>query len=337
MERNLRMSLKEWLPFFGVVLMLASCTEDERLPQTEDGYGLKLESVSLYEGGTSTRALLTDVDAVGLYLTKQNHAEYGSNPRCVYTRAGGGWSAGDNAPKINSANGGDATVYAFHPSGLTITREASGNHTVPVSVVAADDFLAASQTDYLLNWHSSTTAFGPYAVTTSNRSLSLSLKHTLAKVSLRVLKSEAATEKLTLKKVEILSPTNRIQIGNGVMNLATGALSGLSSTSQLTLTHSAGMVLATNSTAPNVTCLAAPMAASEPLLSFRLTVDVLPAGAGTPAELVFETGVVGTPQQWKAGKHYVYKVTVDKMGGGFSGVQMEDWQNDASQNTSIGI
>ena len=159
MERNLRMSLKEWLPFFGVVLMLTSCTEDERLPQTEDGYGLKLESVSLYEGGTSTRALLTDVDAVGLYLTKQNHAEYGSNPRCVYTRAGGGWSAGDNAPKINSANGGDAIVYAFHPSGLTVTREASGNHTVPVSVVAADDFLAASQTDYLLNWHSSTTPF----------------------------------------------------------------------------------------------------------------------------------------------------------------------------------
>ena len=114
MERNLRMSLKEWLPFFGVVLMLASCTEDERLPQTEDGYGLKLESVSLYEGGTSTRALLTDVDAVGLYLTKQNQfAEYGSNPRCVYTRAGGGWRAGDNAPKINSANGGRCYSLCF--------------------------------------------------------------------------------------------------------------------------------------------------------------------------------------------------------------------------------
>lgn len=335
MERNIIMSLKGLLPVFGAALVLASCAEDVQLPQTEDLYALKLESVSLDEGGTSTRALLTEVNAVGLYLTKSNHTEYGSNPRCVYTKTGGIWSAGA-APLITVANGGDAVVYSFHPSGLTVTHDASGNHTVPVSVAAGDDFLATSQTDYLVNYHhGSSPSFGPSTVQTSFRVLGISLKHTLAKVSLRVLKSEAATEQLTLKKVEILSPTNRIQTGNGVMNLSSGVLSGLSSASKLTLTGST--VLATGSSAPNVTCLVAPMAAAEQLLSFRLTVEVLPAGATTPTELVFETGVVGTPQKWEVNKHYVYKVTVDKMGGGFSGVQMDDWQDDASQNTSIGI
>ncbi|KAA4736623.1 fimbrillin family protein, partial [Bacteroides fragilis] len=33
----------------------------------------------------------------------------------------------------------------------------------------------------------------------------------------------------------------------------------------------------------------------------------------------------------------VYLITVDKMGGKLSSVQIEDWKNDANQNTSIGI
>ena len=325
----------------GVALLLAACSEDTMLPRQGCEEALELESVTLDEtGSTATRTLLTAVDKVGIYVTKAtDHTAYPSYPNSVYTLSGTTWSTA-SPPQITAGNGA-AKVYAYSPASLAVTHNSSGNHTVPVSVVTADNFIATAQTDYLLTGKyvkGQPTGNGlqvtPLDASSTSRSLNIPLVHALAKVSLRVLKSDAATEKLTLKKVEILSPTNRIQAGNGTMNLQNGKLAGLSSTSQLTLTGET--VLTTGSSTPNVTCLVAPMAGEEPLLSFRLTVTVQTEGAaGT--DLTFETGVVGTPQKWEPCKHYIYKVTVDKMGGGFSGVQMDDWQNDASQNTSIGI
>ena len=330
--------------FCGIALLCASCTEDAGLLQ-DNPSALQLLSVTLdgTAGTAATRTLRTSVDAVGVYVTKPDHTAYASATAYLYRLSGTTWST-DTPPEI-TPSAGEAKVYAYYPSGLAVTNNSGGAHTVPVSVLSADDFLATNQTDYLLTGtYDKAAASGSKLKVSSldasstNRALNITLVHALSKVSLRVLKSETATEKLTLKKVEILSPTNRIQTGSsGVMDLSTGVLSGLSSTSQLTLSNAAGIVLNTNSSAPNVTCLVAPMAGEEYLLSFRLTVDVLPAGAATPTELVFETGVVSTPQQWQTSKHYVYKVTVDKMGGGFSGVKIDDWQNDASQNTSIGI
>lgn len=324
----------------GATLLAASCSEDIALTQ-ENAHALKLETVTLDDAGsTTTRAPLTEVNRIGIYVTKTaDNTPYPSNPSSVYTLSGSTWSA-ENPPQITGENGA-AKVYAYYPSDLTVANNSSGGHTVTISVVTADDFKATGQNDYLVTGKyvkgqeaGNGMQVAPLSVTSTNRSISIPMVHTLAKVSLRVLKSEAATEKLTLKKVEILSPTNRMRAGNGTMNLGNGKLE-LPNISILTLTGEA--VLATNSTAPNVTCLAAPMAEAEPLLSFRLTVTVQMAGSDTGTDLIFETGVVATPQKWEACKHYTYKVTVDKMGGGLSGMQMDDWQNDASQNTNIGI
>lgn len=82
-----------------------------------------------------------------------------------------------------------------------------------------------------------------------------------------------------------------------------------------------------------MTCLVAPMAKEETVLSFRLKVCV--DGEAAAKAHAFETQSVTA--QWEAGKHYVYLITVDKMGGKLSSVQIEDWKNDANQNTSIGI
>ena len=35
--------------------------------------------------------------------------------------------------------------------------------------------------------------------------------------------------------------------------------------------------------------------------------------------------------------HYVYAITIDKMGGSLTNVQIDAWKNDANQNTGIGI
>ena len=157
------------------------------------------------------------------------------------------------------------------------------------------------------------------------------MNHALAKVSFRVSKSANVQETLTLTKIELLSSTSRLQMGSsGTMNLSTGTLNGLASTNSIALEGST--VLSTLQKDPNVS---SPMSAAETRLSFRLTVNVTEAdGSVTPRS--FETAVVSAVQ-WKAGYHYVYAITVDKMGGSLTNVKIDAWKSDANQNTGIGI
>ena len=118
------------------------------------------------------------------------------------------------------------------------------------------------------------------------------------------------------------------------MNLKTGVLNGLSSTSLLTLADAASpVVLKEQQATPNVSCLTAPMTGKETVLSFRLKVRI--NGESAENAHAFETKSVSA--EWKAGYHYVYQITVDKMGGSLSSVKIDDWKSDANQNTSIGI
>lgn len=196
------------------------------------------------------------------------------------------------------------------------------------------DFLATGQADYLYGVGTDT-GKAPVTATLSSRTVSFKMKHALAKVSFRIVKSASATEALKLIQVDVLSGTNRLRTGIGTMNLKSGLLNSLSDISTLTLAQASGveLKLKENQKGPNVTCLVAPMAKEETVLSFRLKVCV--DGEAAAKAHAFETQSVTA--QWEAGKHYVYLITVDKMGGKLSSVQIEDWKNDANQNTSIGI
>lgn len=336
-------NLKIFSRLLLVSLMLGACEENVLQPVPQpDGVALQLQSVDMTEEPTAqTRVAVTSVTAVSVYATKTTHAEYGSNPLSKYSLSGGSWSS-DNAPLIASENGGDAYLYACYPVVSSVTNRADGNHTVPVSVnVAAGtkDFKATDQDDYL---YASPVAGDKNTVTVSSvnyiqvtpslRTVSFSMHHALAKVSFKVKKSTTATEALLLKSVEILSATNRLQTGVGTINLRTGVLNGLASVSSLMLTDATGVTLATTLSNPNVTCLVAPMTATESILSFRLTVRV----GGEATDRTFETKVVNAVQ-WTAGNHYVYTITVDKMKAGLNGMQIDDWKSDANQNTNIGI
>ncbi len=324
-------------------LLLGACEGSglPDVPQPEEEV-LQLQSVDMAgDPAASTRAAVTSVETISVYATKTTHAEYGSNPLSKYTLSGGSWSS-DNAPLIATENGGEAYLYACYPVVSSVSNRTDGNHTVAASVnvtAGSRDFKATDQDDYL---YASPVTGGKNTVTVSSveythvtsslRTVSFSMRHALAKVSFKVKKSTAATEKLLLKSVEILSATNRLQTGVGTMNLRTGVLNGLASVSSLTLTDATGVTLTTTLTNPNVTCLIAPMTASESILSFRLTVRV----DGETADRTFETKVVNAVQ-WTAGNHYVYTITVDKMKAGLNGIQIDDWKSDANQNTNIGI
>lgn len=325
------MNIKPLFPLALVALLLTACGDDALTEQPDNA--LRLQSVSVADDAVAgnTRATLgatAPISAIGIYATTSAHAALGENAQYVFSKKGGTWSC-DTPPVITSQEGAKDYIYAFSPETSVVTNSTTGAHTIPVTV-RDDDFSGTRQTDYLY-----ATRQQAYA---GKRTVSFEMLHALAKVSFKIVKSKYVEETMTLTKVELLSPTNRIQKGSGTMNIGTGQLTNLTDASLLALTGSTVLAEETGSDVPNVTCLVAPMPGEESALSFRLTVEVGRAGttAGTTT-LVFETGAVKTAQQWQAGRHYIYKVTVSKMGGGLSGVQMDDWQNDASQDTSIGI
>ena len=158
------------------------------------------------------------------------------------------------------------------------------------------------------------------------------MNHALAKVSFRIDKETDVSESLYLKQISIQSNTNKLQVGEGSMQLTDGVLNGLVSTSVVTLNGS--KELSTSLSSPNVSCLMAPMRATESVLSFSLTVAV--GSEGSTELRTFKTASA-TPVQWQAGKHYMYSITVNKIGGILKNFKVEDWKSDASQDTNIGI
>lgn len=227
---------------------------------------------------------------------------------------------------------GGATVYAFSPSGLTVTNEGTnGYHTVPVAVSRTLDFSSSGQEDYLYGVDRISSNTNQPIATSSKRSVSFLMKHALAKVCLVVKKaSSAQDDEMILKEVRILSGTNRMQTGSsGRMRIKDGVLSGLVATDTLIVEGST--TLSTSTTTENVTCLVAPMSGAEQKISFLLKVEV----DNTAREFVTSTLAGGA--NWQAGKKYTYTLTLNKMEGSLTDMRAEDWQTDADQNTSIGI
>lgn len=305
-------------------LVLFSCDGDGVPEPGTEGGALQLRSVELSDPSVTRARGATQLTKIGVYVTDYVHAALATNAQSVYELSNGTWSS-DTPPNITVADA-DAPnrLYAFAPSDLSVTNSSVGNHSIPVQVVA-DNFSASRQVDYLFAT--------PLTATAASRAVTFTMNHALAKVSFRVSKSANVQETLTLKKIELLSSTSRLQMGtSGTMNLSTGILNGLASTNSITLEGSA--VLSTLQKDPNVSSLVAPMSAAETRLSFRLTVDV--TGADGTTSRSFETAVVDEVQ-WKAGYHYVYAITVDKMGGSLTNVKIDAWKSDANQNTGIGI
>lgn len=319
------MNIKPLLPLALAASLLSACGDDALMDQPD--HTLHLQSVSVADNpAVATRAALgatAPISAIGIYATSHDHTAMDGAPY-TFEKKGGTWSCATTAPQITSNENAQDHVYAFSPKGSSVTHSPTGNHTIPVTI-GNDNFSATQQTDYLYA--------ASQRVYSAKRTVSFEMLHALAKVSFKIVKSESVAEKLTLHKIEILSGTNRLQRGNnGTMNIGTGVLSNLAVTGSLILTGNTDLNVLQDQ--PNVSSLAAPMIAIETKLSFRLSVLV----EGETEDRVFETAAIpGDGVQWKAGVHYVYKITVDKMGGSLTGIKIDGWKNDASQNTGIGI
>lgn len=318
----------------ALAFALAACTDDAA-PEATVGGALQVRSVLMSEPAATRAVAATQLSEIGVYVTNSTHAALTTNAQSVFKLQSGTWSS-DTPPDITFIESAPGRIYAFGmlssassvtPSTVQVNHSGEGNHTIPVQIVA-DNFDASLQTDYLY------AADCPKSVHVNSRAVSFEMKHALAKVSFRVLKSQNVSETLTLTRIELVSSTGRLQLGNnGTLSLKDGTMNGLASTASISLTGS--KELQTLLDQPNVSALVAPMTGEETRLSFRLTVNVTETGGGTTTR-TFETAAV-KPVQWKAGYHYVYAIKVDKMGGSLTNVQIDAWKNDANQNTGIGI
>lgn len=313
-----------------LIISLAVCTGcTNGLPDKVDPASSPLELVSVGLAETAqTKGIVTSIDRVNVYVAAANVLTpyKASTPSLVFSQSSGSWSSSD-AVEITTGDG-SADVYACYPANLAIT--AGSNLTIPISIRKGSDtqeldFMGSQQTDYLY-------ATKRAGIAQNTRAISLTMNHALAKVSFKIDKATDVSEALYLKEITILSNTNKLQTGDGTMQLTDGVLNGLVATSSATLTGS--LQLNTSQSSPNVSCLFAPMSATESVLSFSLTVAV--GSAGSTEVRTFKTSSA-TPIQWKAGQHYMYHITVNKIGGTLKGFKVEDWKSDASQDTNIGI
>lgn len=318
-----------------ILIACVGCTGN--LPENNEAEAsLRLSSLSIHEESQSKAATgtVTSISDVCVYVAKDDNTAYDALvPSLFFTNKSGNWASDKSVLMVE---GQSANVYGAFPADATITND-NGNLKVNVEVLKGGDntldFLGSQQYDYLYS--------DKTAATYQNRTISLVMKHALAKVSFRITKAADVSENLLLTQVKILSNTNLLQTGSGYMLLSGtqssaadgGTLNGLASTSQITLDNSSGTKLQTSQSSPNVTCMVAPMNTTESVLSFSLTVQE----EGSTDNRTFVTSSISPAVQWKAGFHYVYQITINKMSGDVDGVLIEDWQDDASQNTSIGI
>ncbi|WP_455640293.1 fimbrillin family protein [Parabacteroides sp.] len=315
-------------------LLLATCAGcTNSLPDNNETTSSNLELISVGLKETEqTKGIVTAIDEVIVYVAKQDQQipYNAATPSLVFTQDNTGKWSSTSAIEITN-DGGAADVYACYPTVTAVSTE--NGLSIPVSVIKGEstdntqllDFTGSQQTDYLYATKIS-------GVTPTSRSISLTMNHALAKVSFVINKATDVSEQVVLKKVKILSKTNKLQTGDGgSMQLTDGTLNGLVTTESVTLSGS--IILTASLKSPNVYTLVAPMSAAESSLSFNLVVTI----DGESEERSFLTGSVPVAVQWKAGQHYIYHITVNKIGGVLTGFKILDWRNDSSQDTNIGI
>lgn len=317
---------------YPMVLLAACIGCTANLPDdSETGPYLQLLSVGIPEN-TETKATVTtqSIKEVQTYVTKADVGDsqgtdyWGttdSKPTTAkFTNGDDGWST--TAPIEIANTQGTAWINACYPANAIV----NDNKVLKTAVTirSSQGFGSSSDTNQQVDYLYSDKA----NASSTNRAITLKMRHALAKVSFRVDKSNSVSEEMTLTRIDILSRSSLLQKGDGSMLLADGTLNGLTTTDSMKLEGST--VLAIQQSTPNVSCMVAPMNAIESVLSFALTVKV-----GSVSR-TFSTASVPSVK-WEKGNHYTYHITINKMGGSLTDVTIDKWKNDASPNTSIGI
>lgn len=333
-----------WLMITGCWLV-TSCDTDvttESLPQPATDI-LLVSEVSM-ESKPVSRSIIEDVGTtdgqlskIGLYAVGSDGSEYtplDDSNYCRYAYNSSKWQPDADSPYMRLPKHSSVCIYAWNPAELNPLYVNKNCYVSGVEILSKDDFNATGQTDYLYapGCRSGETEGVSVVNIYNNPGLSFHLKHALAKISL-VIKKSTSTDVLMLKTIKLVtSDSNGFKIGNStnrrLLNLATGALSGLLPTESLTFEAADGEEIQLDETGKTITALVAPVSKLQ-RVSFELTIkidDVL---------RTFQTKKLTNPTTWQSNYQYKYTILIDdKMSAqivGDSEVEVYDWATEINE------
>ncbi|WP_455591889.1 fimbrillin family protein [Bacteroides sp.] len=330
------------LSLFSVCL-IASCSGDDfagagadglTLLQPVDGGSLSLAESRSIVNGTATTAATDKISSILVYLTYTDHTKYPgftAGGQVFNLQSGGKWTSA--TPVYISIQ---QYLYACSPSGLTITHNNTGKHTVPVSVSAEQTFDGNNEwnctnTDYLYGSASNTVGEARQIMASrTNPSPAIYLQHALSQI---VFSMENASGRIPdpdydyVKSISLKANDSGVpfQNGNATMQLADGVLTfSQPRVGELKFTPSANPVQVGDVGRPSTVAygLVAPRAA----FSGTMTLTIVLGKVGDPAterELSVSTSVFNA--EWTKGNRYIYKLSLGDREISISGVSIAGW------------
>lgn len=304
---------------------------------------LRVLSVDAAEPDTrsivTTAGLNKSGGRIGVYAVNTDGTEYvpsrGGSNASAYQHDGSRWNcdAADGSKLLRlPPTGSTVKAAAFYPADL-VPRYGSndGSYVSGINVLAADDFTATNQTDYLYSGFGGT-------LHTASRNTSFTLKHALAKLTIKVYRKSVLTETM-LTSLQILDAGgSNLQAGSGKsMNLETGALQGLVGQTAITLTASDdSQKQIINQDGSSTTATAYTLVAPAPSLEYlafqlttsRGTADSEQSFLTSSIKMVDATPASGEYLRWTAGSHYVFTIVLDGMQAGIADIQVCKWESD---------
>lgn len=248
-------------------------------------------------GNIATRATISSFpaqSAIGLFVTSgslgSNYNTFAGNANVKSVFNGSIWT---QTPEVylSSAN---ATVYAYYPY-----KSSNNNGTViPVE--------HTSQTDYMFGTHSS----GQTAVNNGNPNVNLTMKHALSLLQFKLSKINYTGSGI-VTKIEICNKSGKTALcSEGILNIATGAITNITSKNQPVVLNVSQSLPAT------ISALVLPVVSSinagDILLNF--TIDGKTYTAPIPSTT-----------KWEQGKINTYTVTLNGTGLVVNNVGIMDW------------
>lgn len=326
-------------------LLLTACGDNALTPLPDEAEPDVLRVLSVDAAEPDTRSIVTTAGLntaggrIGVYAVNTDGTEYvparGGSNTSAYQHDGSRWNcaATDGSKLLRlPPTGSTVKAAAFYPDNL-VPRYGSnaGSYVSGINVLAADDFTATNQTDYLYS------GFGGNLNTTS-RDISFTLKHALAKLTIKVYRTSVLSDtKLTSLQILDAGGSN-LQAGSGKsMNLETGALQGLVGQAAITLTAGNESQKQTinevgNGTTATAYTLVAPAPSLE-YLAFQLTTsrgaaDSEQSFLTSSIKMVDASPASGEYLRWTAGSHYVFTIVLDGMQAGIADIQVCKWESD---------
>lgn len=307
----------------GVTTAVASLADSRSIVNNVGTAADQINNVGIYVARGADMSLYPGTSATGTVFTAP-------------TTTGQAWTSADNV----YVHGIAGRLFAWSPSDLLVTDNASGGPTIPVAIPALQTFdganeYACSTSDYM--YGAGTNATGStetIPVSNTASTPAVYMQHALAQISFRMVNAADRTadatydyvKKITLTANNTAEPFNAVS--NGTMALASGVLSGQSSSdlsfAPLANPKQVGAVGSPVTVAYGLVVPKALFAAGSSAKLSLLLGEASLTATDTERLLVIET-TDAFNKAWEKGKRYVYTLTLGKRGITISDAQIESW------------